>query len=151
MLLYARMPQVSRLFLGVAHDGGYHHPLSTLINEGLVEKIVLLRSFVEELPLDLRDLRLAEGRLDGLFLVNKLHTPRRSRNTSLPPTPKMNPAQGGHRRSDSVSLMTLQLAPAHELVTSMRQNRRTGPQPRIPNSHSQTMGQNCLKPIINWV
>jgi len=110
MLLYARMPQVSRLFLGVAHDGGYHHPLSTLITEGLVEKVVLLRSFLGELPLDLRDLRLRECQLDGLFLESKLQTPRRPKTTSLPPTPQIAPVKGGHYRSNSVSLMIQNLA-----------------------------------------
>ena len=73
--LYARIPQVSRIFLGVAHDGGYHSPLSALQLEGLIDKAVLLRGYDEEIARDLRKLELPEARFPGLFLQRRMETP----------------------------------------------------------------------------
>ncbi|KAH7101337.1 hypothetical protein BKA62DRAFT_770616 [Auriculariales sp. MPI-PUGE-AT-0066] len=70
--LYARMPQVSRVFLGAAHDGGYHAPLSGLQLDGLIEKIVLLRGYNEEIAKDLRKLALKEAQLSGLFMAKRI-------------------------------------------------------------------------------
>jgi len=73
--LYARIPQVSRIFLGVAHDGGYHSPLSALQLDGLIDKAVLLRGYDEEIARDLRKLELPEARFPGLFLQRRMETP----------------------------------------------------------------------------
>jgi hypothetical protein len=66
--IYGRMPQVARLFLGTAHDGGYHSPLAALQLDNLLSKIVLLRGYSGAIPKDLRRLQLKEARFEGLFL-----------------------------------------------------------------------------------
>jgi hypothetical protein len=93
------MPQVMRVFLGIAHDGGYHDPLSTLQLEGFIDKIVLLRAYNEEIARDLRRLQLKEARFEGLFLEQRVengggrgsHT--RSLGQTVPPMPGPNPTE----------------------------------------------------------
>jgi hypothetical protein len=60
-----------RVFLGGSHDGGYTTTLNVLENEGLINKIAILRGYAE-LARELDRLKLPVADIDGLFLLEKL-------------------------------------------------------------------------------
>lgn len=82
--VFTRFPQTSRVFFGGGHDNGYTSTLSTLENEGLLQKIVLLRGY-KILATELQHFNLPHLDIGGVFMTKKLpssYTHRRS----TPPT-----------------------------------------------------------------
>lgn len=82
--VFTRFPQTSRVFFGGGHDNGYTSTLSTLENEGLLEKVVLLRGY-KTLAAELQHFDLPHLDIGGVFMTKKLpscYTHRRS----TPPT-----------------------------------------------------------------
>ncbi|TFK57272.1 hypothetical protein OE88DRAFT_1690849 [Heliocybe sulcata] len=87
--LFARWPQTSRVFFGGmynllkvhgraadlsdagGHDNGYTSTLNHLQNEGLFEKIVLLRGY-KDIAWELRSLNLPDLEINGVFMPRKL-------------------------------------------------------------------------------
>ncbi|TFY69774.1 hypothetical protein EVJ58_g230 [Rhodofomes roseus] len=68
-----RFPQTSKVFFGGAHDNGYTSTLNYLANEGLLEKVILLRGY-KELAYEIKGLQLPHIEIDGLFMKKKLYT-----------------------------------------------------------------------------
>ncbi|KAH7101327.1 hypothetical protein BKA62DRAFT_182600 [Auriculariales sp. MPI-PUGE-AT-0066] len=100
--LYARMPQVMRVYMGGAHDGGYQSPLSALQLSGFGDKVVLLRGYDNIIAKDLRKLGLPEARFEGLFLSKPIDTSggwRAARSSSSD--------QGSPRQTDAASSSSL--------------------------------------------
>jgi len=110
------MPQVARVFLGGAHDGGYHSPLSALELDGFIDKIVLLRAYDEELPKDLRKLTLKETKFEGLFMEKRLQVNQNHKDTNPASLPRPTSQRGKEREkdkdSDTASVSALSLQPA---------------------------------------
>ncbi|KAH7931005.1 hypothetical protein BV22DRAFT_1077661 [Leucogyrophana mollusca] len=71
--VFTRFPQTSRVFFGGTHDNGYTSTLNYLENEGLLEKVVLLRGY-KNLAVELRNLDLPELEIEGVFMSKKLPT-----------------------------------------------------------------------------
>lgn len=71
--VFTRFPQTSRVFFGGAHDNGYTTTLNYLQNEGLFNKLVILRGYKDLAP-ELRSLNLPYLDIEGLFLQEKLNT-----------------------------------------------------------------------------
>ncbi|KAJ7788465.1 hypothetical protein B0H14DRAFT_2948732 [Mycena olivaceomarginata] len=55
------------------HDNGYTSALTSLENEGFLNKVVLLRGY-KDVALELKNLRLPELTIDGVFMTRKLQT-----------------------------------------------------------------------------
>ncbi|KAH7101344.1 hypothetical protein BKA62DRAFT_703487 [Auriculariales sp. MPI-PUGE-AT-0066] len=94
--LFARMPQVLRVFLGGAHDGGYHSPLSSLQLGGYASKVTLLRAYDEPIAKDLQKLELDEVRFPGLFLERRLDASNHLLENAAPPPPSSGTKLDGH-------------------------------------------------------
>ncbi|EJD34573.1 hypothetical protein AURDEDRAFT_117618 [Auricularia subglabra TFB-10046 SS5] len=110
--IYARMPQVMRIFFGGAHDGGYRPPLSALQTEGHLDKVVLIKT-QDDIALDLRTLNLSTVIWNGLFMPQKLQIPgnangngaRGTAGGATPrPQPHMNLPLGATPRMPNVNL-----------------------------------------------
>lgn len=72
-----------------AHDNGYTSTLNYLQNEGLIEKVILLRGY-KELAYEIKGLQLPHIDIEGLFMKKKLYThPSKKTNSaqSAPATP----------------------------------------------------------------
>ena len=75
--------------LSGAHDNGYTSTLNYLQNEGLIEKVILLRGY-KELAYEIKGLQLPHIDIEGLFMKKKLYTsPSKKTNNaqSAPGTP----------------------------------------------------------------
>ncbi|KZT74652.1 hypothetical protein DAEQUDRAFT_659485 [Daedalea quercina L-15889] len=87
--VFTRFPQTSKVLFGGAHDNGYTSTLNYLQNEGLVEKIILLRGY-KELAYEIKGLQLPHIEIEGLFMKKKLytHSSKKANNAqSAPGTP----------------------------------------------------------------
>ncbi|KAH8102638.1 hypothetical protein BXZ70DRAFT_1070881 [Cristinia sonorae] len=84
--VFTRFPQVTKVFFGGAHDNGYISTLNHLQNEGLLHKIIILRSN-KGLGYELRNLGLPILEIDGLFLKKNLLESKPS-NTKISSTKK---------------------------------------------------------------
>ncbi|KAH9937662.1 uncharacterized protein B0H18DRAFT_1081778 [Fomitopsis serialis] len=87
--VFSRFPQTSKVFFGGAHDNGYTSTLNYLANEGLLDKVILLRGY-KELAYEIKGLQLPHIEIDGLFMKKKLYThPSKKTNNapSIPGTP----------------------------------------------------------------
>lgn len=71
--VFTRFPQTSKVFFGGAHDNGYISILNQLQNEGLRNKLVVLRGY-KELAYELKNLKLPTLEIVGLFMTEKLQT-----------------------------------------------------------------------------
>ncbi|KAK0465147.1 uncharacterized protein EV420DRAFT_1512997 [Desarmillaria tabescens] len=69
--LFTRFPQTFLIYFGGAHDNGYTSTLTSLQNEGLLGKIVLLRGY-KELAVELKHLQLPVVEVGGVFRSTKL-------------------------------------------------------------------------------
>src|SRR5262245_60906589 len=56
-----------------AHDNGYTSTLNLLQNEGLLDKVVLLKAY-KELAHEINSLHLPQLEIDGVFIQKKLQT-----------------------------------------------------------------------------
>ncbi|KDQ63727.1 hypothetical protein JAAARDRAFT_75984 [Jaapia argillacea MUCL 33604] len=82
---FTRFPQTARVFFGGAHDNGYTTTLNHLENEGLLQKIILLRGY-KELASELKTLNLPDIEIEGVFMTKKIFTP--SHNYRKSPSPR---------------------------------------------------------------
>ncbi|CAL1695900.1 unnamed protein product [Somion occarium] len=82
--VFTRFPQTTKVFFGGAHDNGYISILNQLQNEGLLNKVVLLRGY-RELAYELKNLDLPTLDIVGLFMTRKLQTVQ-TKKPSPPPT-----------------------------------------------------------------
>lgn len=69
--VFTRFPQTSRVFFGGGHDNGYTSTLNQLQNEGLHNKITILRGY-KDLAFELKSLGLPHLEIEGVFMTNKL-------------------------------------------------------------------------------
>ncbi|KAK0506115.1 hypothetical protein EDD18DRAFT_1122075 [Armillaria luteobubalina] len=69
--LFTRFPQTFLVYFGGSHDNGYTSTLASLQNEGLLDKIVLLRGY-KELAIELQHLQLPVVEVGGVFRSTKL-------------------------------------------------------------------------------
>ncbi|KAG1750024.1 uncharacterized protein EDB91DRAFT_1110990 [Suillus paluster] len=69
--VFTRFPQTSRVFFGGGHDNGYTTTLNTLENEGLLQKIVLLRGY-KTLAKEFQHFDLPHLDIEGVFMTKKL-------------------------------------------------------------------------------
>lgn len=69
--VFTRFPQISRVFFGGAHDNGYTSTLNYLQNEGLHQKLTVLRGYRELAP-EVRALNLPQVDIPGVFLTEKI-------------------------------------------------------------------------------
>lgn len=106
--VFTRFPQTSAVFFGGTcvsrvprfgftaftggHDNGYTSALTSLENEGLLHKVVLLRGY-KDVAIELKNLQLPELTIDGVFMTQKLPTNIFQRNR-------------GHVHETSVSIST---------------------------------------------
>lgn len=71
--VFTRFPQTSKVFFGGAHDNGYTSTLTYLENEGLLEKVILLRGY-SDLAYEIKGLELPHLEIQGLFLTKRLYS-----------------------------------------------------------------------------
>ncbi|PIL31987.1 hypothetical protein GSI_06691 [Ganoderma sinense ZZ0214-1] len=71
--VFTRFPQTTKVFFGGAHDNGYTSTLNLLQNEGLLDKVVLLKGY-KDLAHEINNLRLPQLEIDGVFIQRKLQT-----------------------------------------------------------------------------
>lgn len=71
--VFTRFPQTTRVFFGGAHDNGYTSTLNFLHNEGLHEKLVILRGY-RDLASEVKSLNLPHVDVEGVFMTHKLQT-----------------------------------------------------------------------------
>ncbi|TFK89773.1 hypothetical protein K466DRAFT_574615 [Polyporus arcularius HHB13444] len=71
--VFTRFPQTSKVFFGGAHDNGYTSTLNLLQNEGLLDKVVLLKGY-KDLAHEIYSLRLPQLDIEGVFIQKKLQT-----------------------------------------------------------------------------
>ncbi|KAH9944404.1 uncharacterized protein BXZ73DRAFT_40022 [Epithele typhae] len=71
--VFTRFPQTVRVFFGGAHDNGYTSTLNLLQNEGLLDKIVLLKGY-KDLAHEIHNLNLPQLEIAGVFIQKKLYT-----------------------------------------------------------------------------
>ncbi|KAK0208328.1 hypothetical protein DFS33DRAFT_1302785 [Desarmillaria ectypa] len=69
--LFTRFPQTFLVYFGGAHDNGYTSTLASLQNEGLLDKIVLLKGY-KELAIELKHLQIPVVEVGGVFRSTKL-------------------------------------------------------------------------------
>ncbi len=69
--VFTRFPQTSRVFFWGGHDNGYTSTLNQLQNEGLHNKITILRGY-KDLAFELKSLGLPHLEIEGVFMTNKL-------------------------------------------------------------------------------
>lgn len=74
-----------------AHDNGYTSTLTYLQNEGLLDKIILLRGY-KDLAYEIKGLELPHLDIQGLFMTKRLQTHSSKKNNvpnqAAPPTPQ---------------------------------------------------------------
>lgn len=75
--MFTRFPQISRVFFGGAHDNGYTSTLNYLQNEGLHQKLTILRGYRELAP-EVRALNLPQVDIQGVFLTEKIPSNKKS-------------------------------------------------------------------------
>lgn len=89
--VFTRFPQTSKVFFGGAHDNGYTSTLTYLQNEGLLDKIILLRGY-KDLAYEIKGLELPHLDIQGLFMTKRLQTHSSKKNNvpnqAAPPTPQ---------------------------------------------------------------
>ena len=89
--VFTRFPQTTKVFFGGefplllvassedlhavsgAHDNGYTSTLNQLQNEGLLDKVVLLKGY-KDLAHEINNLHLPQLEIDGVFIQKKLQT-----------------------------------------------------------------------------
>ncbi|KAI0662803.1 hypothetical protein C8Q70DRAFT_908776 [Cubamyces menziesii] len=71
--VFTRFPQTSKVFFGGAHDNGYTSTLNLLQNEGLLDKVVLLKGY-KDLAHEINSLNLPQLEVEGIFITKKLYT-----------------------------------------------------------------------------
>ncbi|RPD82575.1 hypothetical protein L226DRAFT_549286 [Lentinus tigrinus ALCF2SS1-7] len=71
--VFTRFPQTSKVFFGGAHDNGYTSTLNLLQNEGLLDKVILLKGY-KDLAHEIHNLNLPQLNIDGVFIQKKLQT-----------------------------------------------------------------------------
>ncbi|KAJ3475177.1 hypothetical protein NLI96_g12010 [Meripilus lineatus] len=71
--VFTRFPQTVRVFFGGAHDNGYTSTLNYLQNEGLLNKMIILRGY-KDLAFEIKSLDIPCIEIDGLFMSRKLQT-----------------------------------------------------------------------------
>ncbi|KAH9946643.1 hypothetical protein B0H21DRAFT_778993 [Amylocystis lapponica] len=71
--VFTRFPQTSRVFFGGGHDNGYTSTLNYLQNEGLLDKVILLRGY-KDLAHELKSLELPHLEIEGVFMTKKMHS-----------------------------------------------------------------------------
>ncbi|OBZ79299.1 hypothetical protein A0H81_00772 [Grifola frondosa] len=71
--VFTRFPQTSRVFFGGAHDNGYTSTLNYLQNEGLLDKVTLLRGY-KDLAYEIKNLNLPFLEIEGIFMPRKLQS-----------------------------------------------------------------------------
>ncbi|OBZ80082.1 hypothetical protein A0H81_01170 [Grifola frondosa] len=80
--VFTRFPQTSRVFFGGAHDNGYTSTLNYLQNEGLLDKVILLRGY-RDLAHEIKNLNLPFLEIEGIFMQRKLQTNPFKKNMNL--------------------------------------------------------------------
>ncbi|KAI0067693.1 hypothetical protein BV25DRAFT_1911578 [Artomyces pyxidatus] len=88
--VFTRFPQTSRVYFGGAHDNGYSSTLTFLENEGLLDKVVLLRGY-KNLAFELQNIDLSHLEIEGLFMTQKLQATHSWKHITL--TPPAHPVQ----------------------------------------------------------
>ncbi|PCH33612.1 hypothetical protein WOLCODRAFT_61159 [Wolfiporia cocos MD-104 SS10] len=83
--VFTRFPQTWKVFFGGTHDNGYTSTLASLQNEGLIDKIILLRGYTK-LAYEIKGLELPDMEIEGLFLKKKLYS-NNNKKPSNPNTP----------------------------------------------------------------
>ncbi|KAI0669923.1 hypothetical protein C8Q78DRAFT_976572 [Trametes maxima] len=71
--VFTRFPQTSKVFFGGAHDNGYTSTLNLLQNEGLLDKVTLLKGY-KDLAHEINNLNLPQLEIEGVFITKKLYT-----------------------------------------------------------------------------
>ncbi|KAI0757013.1 hypothetical protein C8Q80DRAFT_1215776 [Daedaleopsis nitida] len=71
--VFTRFPQTTKVFFGGAHDNGYTSTLNLLQNEGLLDKVVLLKGY-KDLAHEINNLNLPQLEVEGVFIQKKLQT-----------------------------------------------------------------------------
>ncbi|KAH9849783.1 hypothetical protein C2E23DRAFT_736548 [Lenzites betulinus] len=71
--VFTRFPQTAKVFFGGAHDNGYTSTLNLLQNEGLLDKVILLKGY-KDLAHEISNLSLPQLEIDGVFITKKLYT-----------------------------------------------------------------------------
>ncbi|KAI0724530.1 hypothetical protein C8T65DRAFT_691548 [Cerioporus squamosus] len=71
--VFTRFPQTSKVFFGGAHDNGYTSTLNLLQNEGLLDKVILLKGY-KDLAHEIYSLKLPQLDIEGVFIQKKLQT-----------------------------------------------------------------------------
>ena len=71
--VFTRFPQTVKVFFGGAHDNGYTSTLTLLQNEGLLDKVILLKGY-KDLAHEINSLSLPQLEIEGVFIQKKLHT-----------------------------------------------------------------------------
>ncbi|KAI0361652.1 hypothetical protein OH77DRAFT_1508535 [Trametes cingulata] len=71
--VFTRFPQTSKVFFGGAHDNGYTSTLNLLQNEGLLDKVILLKGY-KDLAHEIDSLNLPQLEIEGIFITKKLYT-----------------------------------------------------------------------------
>ncbi|KAI0801289.1 hypothetical protein C8Q74DRAFT_1454658 [Fomes fomentarius] len=71
--VFTRFPQTTKVFFGGAHDNGYTSTLNLLQNEGLLDKVVLLKGY-KDLAHEINNLNLPQLEIEGVFIQKKLQT-----------------------------------------------------------------------------
>ncbi|KAI0365226.1 hypothetical protein BV20DRAFT_954754 [Pilatotrama ljubarskyi] len=71
--VFTRFPQTSKVFFGGAHDNGYTSTLNMLENEGLLDKVILLKGY-KDLAHEIDSLSLPQLEIEGIFITKKLYT-----------------------------------------------------------------------------
>lgn len=79
--VFTRFPQMAKVYFGGGHDNGYTSTLTSLENEGFLDKIVLLRGY-RNIALELKSLRLPHLEIDRLFMAEKIPTNTQKKSTS---------------------------------------------------------------------
>jgi hypothetical protein len=90
---------ISLQLLAGGHDNGYTSALTSLENEGLLQKVVLLRGY-NDVAIELKNLRLPELTIDGVFMTHKLPTIQRNRGHFQEFSPSVS-APGSPKKSSS--------------------------------------------------
>ncbi|KAI0639377.1 hypothetical protein C8Q77DRAFT_1044898 [Trametes polyzona] len=72
--VFTRFPQTTKVFFGGAsHDNGYTSTLNLLQNEGLLDKVILLKGY-KDLAHEINSLNLPQLEIEGIFITKKLYT-----------------------------------------------------------------------------
>ncbi|EIM92450.1 uncharacterized protein STEHIDRAFT_151774 [Stereum hirsutum FP-91666 SS1] len=96
--VFTRFPQTVKVYFGGGHDNGYTSTLTSLENEGLLDKVTLLRGY-RNLAFELKNLQLPYLEIERLFMTQKLHTNPQKKSTTPHATPSPAPDTGKHRNA----------------------------------------------------